>query len=91
MLDDLADEAMRAGVVIHTFTLDNDVFDDGFDYGQMGTVFRKDLPLSARLEGAFLKDSPFGQQKAGIGKASELLKAFLSLILYSSKRTLAKT
>jgi VWFA-related protein len=80
MLNDLGDEAMRAGVVIHTL-----------DITGVDIIFRKDLPLSAKTGGAFLRDVGFWATKSGIGPASELIKGFYLLSYTPPNGTFSKS
>jgi hypothetical protein len=80
-LNELADEALRCGAIIHTLDLSLDEI----------PIIRKDLPLSKMTGGVLIKGPSFWQSKSGIGDANELLKGYYLLSYIPPENTFSKS
>jgi VWFA-related protein len=79
-LNALADDALRSGVVIHTL-----------DLSLEDIIIRKDLPLSKKTGGAFIRGPSFWSSKNGIGTANELLNGYYLLSYIPPDKTFSKS
>ncbi len=80
-LDSLADEALRAAVVIHTLDIRGleTYFDPQTETRISQRNLQKELPFSKKTGGIFLKDDNFFVSSSGIGQVNEELKGYYLL------------